>query len=128
MKIFYTRKEYKMLQDENIAIRESRKKYSDELNAEYEKEAAYIKKYNELLTENQKLKDKCAVYNKYYFEGSKLSEEIQEKVARDLEVIRLKDELYKESVLNKLTFIGATGLCNFIFTKLFIHQNLLLKG
>ena len=112
MKIFYTRKEYKMLQDENTAIRESRKKYRDELNAEYEKEATYIKKYNELLAENQKLKDKCAAYNKYYFEGSKPSEEIQEKVARDLEVIRLKDELYKESVLNKLTFIGATGLCN----------------
>ena len=101
-----------MLQDENTAIRESRKKYRDELNAEYEKEAAYIKKYNELLAENQKLKDKCAVYNKYYSEGSKPSEGIQEKVARDLEVIRLKDELYKEKVLNKLTFIGATGLCN----------------
>ena len=112
MKIFYTRKEYKMLQDENIAIRESRKKYRDELNAEYEKEATYIKKYNELLVENKKLKDKCATYNKYYFEESKPSEEIQEKVARDLEVVRLKDELYKEKVLNKLTFIEATGLCN----------------
>lgn len=52
MKIFYTRKEYKMLQDENIAIRESRKKYRDDLNKEYEKEAAYLKKYNELLAEN----------------------------------------------------------------------------
>ena len=101
-----------MLQDENIAIRESRKKYRDELNAEYEKEAAYIKKYNELLAENQKLKDKCAAYNKYYFEGSKPSEEIQKNVARDLEVVRLKDELYKERVLNKLTFISATNLCN----------------
>ena len=112
MKIFYTRKEYKMLQDENIAIRESKNKYRNDLNKEYEKEVAYIKKYNELLAENQKLKDKCAAYNKYYFEGSKPSEEIQEKVARDLEVVRLKDELYKEKVLNKLTFIGATGLCN----------------
>ena len=101
-----------MLQDENIAIRESRKKYCDDLNKEYEKEAAYLKKYNELLAENQQLKDKCAAYDKYYFEGNKPSEEIQEKVARDLEVIRLKDELYKEKVLNKLTFIGATGLCN----------------
>ena len=101
-----------MLQDENIAIRESRKKYRDDLNKEYEKEAAYLKKYNELLAENQKLKDKCAAYSKYYFEGSKPSEEIQEKVARDLEVIRLKDELYKERVLNKLTFISATNLCN----------------
>ena len=112
MKIFYTRKEYKMLQDENIVIRESKNKYRDDLNKEYEKEAAYIKKYNELLAENQKLKDKCAAYNKYYFEGSKPSEEIQEKVARDLEVVRLKDELYKERVLNKLTFISATNLCN----------------
>lgn len=113
MKIFYTRKEYKMLQDENIAIRESRNNYRNDLNKEYEKEAAYLKKYNELLAENQKLKDNCAAYNKYYFEGTKPSEEIQEKVARDLEVIRLKDELYKERVLNKLTFISATNLCNF---------------
>ena len=112
MKIFYTRKEYKMLQDENIAIKESRNNYRNDLNKEYEKEAVYIKKYNELLAENQKLKDKCAAYSKYYFEESKLSEEIQEKVARDLEVVRLKDELYKERVLNKLTFISATNLCN----------------
>lgn len=112
MKIFYTRKEYKMLQDENIAIREERNKYRDDLNKEYEKEATYLKKYNELLVENKKLKDKCATYSKYYFEGSKPSEEIQEKVARDLEVVRLKDELYKASVLNKLTFISATNLCN----------------
>lgn len=101
-----------MLQDENIAIRESRNNYRNDLNKEYEKEAAYIKKYNELLAENKKLKDKCTAYNKYYFEELKPSEEIQEKVARDLEVVRLKDELYKERVLNKLTFIGTTGLCN----------------
>ena len=101
-----------MLQDENTAIRENRNKYRDDLNKEYEKEAIYLKKYNELLAENKKLKDKCAAYSKYYFEGSKPSEEIQEKVARDLEVIRLKDELYKERVLNKLTFISATSLCN----------------
>lgn len=112
MKIFYTRKEYKMLQDENTAIRENRNKYRGELNEAYVKEADYIKKYNELLVENKKLKDKCAAYNKYYFEESKPSEEIQEKVARDLEVVRLKDELYKERVLNKLTFISATNLCN----------------
>lgn len=49
MKIFYTRKEYKILQDENIAIKESRNNYRNDLNKEYEKEAAYIKKYNELL-------------------------------------------------------------------------------
>ena len=112
MKIFYTRKEYKMLQDENIAIREERNKYRSELNEAYVKEAAYIKKINELLVENKKLKGKCDAYSKYYFEGSKPSEEIQEKVAIDLEVVRLKDELYKERVLNKLTLIGATGLCN----------------
>lgn len=112
MKIFYTRKEYKMLQDENIAIRENRNKYRGELNEAYVKETAYIKKINELLVENKKLKDKCAVYNKYYFEGSKPSEEMQEKVARDLEVVRLKDELFKEKVLNKLSYIGAAGLCN----------------
>ena len=94
MKIFYSRKEYKMLQDENTAIRKERDKYRDELNAEYMKETAYLKKYNELLEENKKLKDKCAAYNKHYFEGTKPSEEIQEKV------------------LNKLSSIEAAGLCN----------------
>ena len=64
------------------------------------------------LIELMKASDIHGRYSKYYFEETKPSEEIQEKVARDLEVIRLKDELYKESVLNKLTFIGATGLCN----------------
>jgi len=112
MKIFCTRKEYKMLQDENIAIREERNKYRDKLNIEYDRETAYIKKYNELLAENKKLKDECAAYSKYFFEESKPSEEIQEKVARDLEVVRLKDELFKEKVLNKLSSIEAVGLCN----------------
>lgn len=112
MKIFYTRKKYKVLQDENIAIREERNKYRGELDEAYVKETAYIKKINELLAENKKLKRNCNVYSKHFFEGSKPSEEIQEKVARDLEVVRLKDELYKERVLNKLTLIGATGLCN----------------
>jgi len=112
MKIFCTRKEYKMLQDENIAIREERNKYRDKLNIEYDRETAYIKKYNELLAENKKLKEKCVAYSKYYFEGSKPSEEIQEKVARDLEVVQLKDELFKEKVLNKLSSIEAVTLCN----------------
>lgn len=112
MKIFYTRKEYKMLQDENTAIREERNKYRGELNEAYVKEAAYIKKINELLVENKKLKGKCDAYSKYFFEGDKPSEEIQEKVARDLEVVRLKDELFKEKVLNKLSSIEAAGLCN----------------
>ena len=101
-----------MLQDENIAIREERNKYRGELNEAYVKEAAYIKKINELLVENKKLKGKCDAYSKYYFEGSKPSEEIQENVARDLEVVRLKDELFKEKVLNKLSSIEAVGLCN----------------
>ena len=112
MKIFCTRKEYQRLQDENKELREERNKYRAQLNEGLLKEETCLKKYNELLVENKKLKDKCVAYSKYYFEGTKPSEEIQEKVARDLEVVRLKDELYKESVLNKLTFIGATGLCN----------------
>ncbi len=112
MKIFCTRKEYKMLQDENTAIRENRNKYRCELNEAYVKEAAYIKKINELLVENKKLSGKCAAYSKYFFEGTNPSEEIQEKVARDLEVVRLKDELFKEKVLNKLSSIETYGLCN----------------
>lgn len=110
MGLLYSRKKYKELEAENELLK-NQIKNNDESLSLYNKEIENNKELNqkilEYLEELKTLQQKCEKYEKYYNPDGEPSEEIQEKVARDLEVIRLKDELFKERQLNSVLNISS---------------------